>query len=87
VLAKLDGQVEPAGKELTETLAQAKTAIESFNQTATAARKFIASHAGIGDELVGTLEQINEAADAVKRLADFLERNPNALITGKKQPK
>ncbi len=87
VLAKLDTQVVPAGKELTETLAQAKTAIESFNQTAMAARKFIASHNGLGDELVGTLEQINEAADAVKRLADFLERNPNALITGKKQPK
>jgi len=86
VLAKIDAQVVPAGKELTETLAQAKTAIESFNATATEARKFIASHAGIGDELVGTLEQLNEAADAVKRLADFLERNPNALLTGKKRP-
>src|SRR6185369_12575346 len=86
VLAKVDAQVVPAGKELTETLAQAKVAIESFNATATEARKFIASHSGIGDELVGTLEQLNEAADAVKRLADFLERNPNALLTGKKRP-
>jgi len=86
VLAKLDKQVEPAGKELTETLAQAKVAIESFNTTAVEARKFIATHAGLGDELTGTLQQLNDAADAVKRLADFLERNPNALLTGKKRP-
>ncbi len=86
LLAKIDSQVVPAGKELTETLAQAKVMLESFNSTATEARKFIASHSGLGDEFVGTLQQLNDAADAVKRLADFLERNPNALLTGKKRP-
>lgn len=86
VLSKVDAQVEPAGKGLTETLAQAKVAIESFNATATEARKFISTHSGLGDEVVGTLQQLNDAADAVKRLADFLERNPNALLTGKKRP-
>jgi paraquat-inducible protein B len=86
VLAKIDAQVVPAGKELTETLAEAKVAAGSLNDAATTARKFITTHSGLGDELVGTLEQLNEAADAVKRLADFLERNPNALLTGKKRP-
>jgi paraquat-inducible protein B len=86
VLAKIDAQIVPAGKELTETLGQAKIAVGSLNDAANAARKFIATHSGLGDELVGTLEQLNEAADAVKRLADFLERNPNALLTGKKRP-
>lgn len=87
VLAKIDAQVGPAGKELTETLAQAKVAMEAFNTTATEARKFIAANAGVGNEMVGTLSQLNEAADAVKRLAEFLERNPNALLMGKKLPK
>jgi paraquat-inducible protein B len=31
-----------------------------------------------------TLAQLRDAALAVQRLADFLERNPNALITGRK---
>ena len=31
--------------------------------------------------------KLSEAADAVQRLADFLERNPNALLTGKKAPR
>ena len=86
VLAKIDGQVGPAGKELTETLAQAKIAVGSLNDASTAARKFLSTHSGLGDEVVGTLSQLNEAAAAVTRLADFLERNPNALLTGKKRP-
>lgn len=86
VLVKIDGQVGPAGKELTETLAQAKIAVGSLNEASTAARKFLSTHTGLGDEVVGTLSQLNEAAAAVTRLADFLERNPNALLTGKKRP-
>lgn len=86
VLAKIDSTVGPAGKELTETLAQARLAIGSLNEASITARKFLASHSGIGDEVVGTLSQLNEAAAAVTRLADFLERNPSALITGKKRP-
>ena len=38
------------------------------------------------DRLAFFLEHLNDAADSVKRLADFLERNPNALLTGKKKP-
>ena len=86
VLAKLDTQVMPAGKELTATLAQAKVTLESFNAAANDARRFIAAQGGLGDDVNRTLVQLGEAADAVQRLADFIERNPNALLTGKKRP-
>jgi paraquat-inducible protein B len=86
LLAKLDTQVMPAGKELTATLAQAKVTLESFNAAANDARRFIAAQGGLGDDVNRTLVQLGEAADAVQRLADFIERNPNALLTGKKRP-
>lgn len=86
VIAKFDAQVEPTGKELQETIAEARKSMQAFNATADEARKFITTHGGLGDDLVDTLEHLNDAADAVKRLADFLERNPNALLTGKKRP-
>ena len=86
VLAKLDTQVMPAGKELTATLAQAKATLESFNSAANDTRRFIAAQGGLGDEVAHTLAQLGEAADSVQRLADYLERNPNALIAGKKRP-
>lgn len=85
-IAKLDAQIDPAGRELTATLAEARKTVQTFNETALAAKGFIGAHAGLGDELGETLGQLNEAADAVKRLAEFLERNPNALITGRKRP-
>lgn len=85
-VAKLDAQIDPVGRELTETLSEARKTIKNFNETAAAARTLLDANAGIGDELAGTLGSLNEAADAVKRLAEFLERNPNALITGRKRP-
>ncbi len=85
-LTKLDAQIEPAGKELNATLVEARKTVQTFNETAAAAKSFIGTHAGLGSELGTTLDHLNEAADAVKRLADFLERNPSALITGRKRP-
>lgn len=85
VLANIDAQVGPAGKELTATLTEAKSALESFSATANAAHRFIASQSGLGDEATRTLQQLSSAAEAVQRLADFIERNPQALITGKKR--
>jgi paraquat-inducible protein B len=85
--AKLDTQIGTNGDQLTVTLKQAKDTLESFNAAATGARKFIAAQSGLGDEATRALSQLAEAAAAVQRLADFLERNPQALISGKPLPK
>jgi paraquat-inducible protein B len=85
-IAKLDGQIEPAGKEMQATLVEAQKAVQTFNEAAGAAREFISAQSWVGEELGDTLGHLNEAADSVKRLADFLERNPNALITGRRRP-
>lgn len=86
-LAKIDAQVEPSGKDLRETLEAAKKTIDTLNATAASAGTFINNNSGVGEELVETMRHLNETADAVKRLAEFLERNPNALLTGRKPPK
>jgi paraquat-inducible protein B len=85
-ITRVEAQVEPTSKDLRETLTEAKRTLASFNDTATTASKFINRNAVVGDELANTLQHLNDAAESVKRLADFLERNPNALITGKKPP-
>jgi len=38
-------------------------------------------------DLIQALEELTRAGNAVADLAEFLERNPNALLTGKKRPK
>ncbi|MES2695852.1 MAG: MlaD family protein [Verrucomicrobiota bacterium] len=85
-IAKIDAQIEPSGAELRATLVEARKAVLAFNETAATAKQFLASQSGLGDELIETLDHVSEAADSVKRLADFIERNPNALISGRKRP-
>lgn len=85
-IAKLDAQVAPTTKELADTMAEIRKTMQNFSATASSAQAFIAAQGGVGPELTRTLTHLNEAADAVTRLVDFLERNPNALITGRKRP-
>jgi|HubBroStandDraft_2_1064218.scaffolds.fasta_scaffold97918_2 paraquat-inducible protein B len=84
VLAKVDLQVTPAGENLTATLKEAKAALERFNAAAASAQHFIEAQSWVGDQGVQTLQELGDAAESVRRLADFLERDPNALLVGKK---
>jgi paraquat-inducible protein B len=49
-------------------------------------QKLVGPQSGLGDEAIKTLRQLTQTAESLQELADFLERNPNALITGKKLP-
>ena len=84
VLAKIDTQVTPAGENLNATLQEAKAALERFNAAAASAQHFIEAQSWVGDQGVQTLQELGDAAESVRRLADFLERDPNALLVGKK---
>lgn len=86
-LAKLDGQVGATGADVHATLAKAQETLQNFNATATTLRSFINAQQGLGEGAGEAFSKLSEAADAVQRLADFLERNPNALLTGKKAPR
>lgn len=86
LIAKLDQQVQPSSDKLAQTLDEARQALTTFNAAAASAQHLIAAQNGLGEEADKTLEQLREAAAAVQRLADFLERNPNAVITGRAPP-
>ena len=84
LIARLDAQVKPTSDRLAQTLEEARKALVTFNAAAATAQRFIAAQNGIGEEASQTMDQLREAAAAVQRLADFLERHPNAIITGRK---
>jgi paraquat-inducible protein B len=86
-LGHIDGQVDTNGKELKETLVQAKAALESLNTAAQSARGFINAQQNFGTDTNRALQKVADAADSIQQLADFLERNPNALVSGRKEPK
>jgi paraquat-inducible protein B len=84
VLARLDNQIASNGTELKTTLVQTKETLASFNAAAESARRFITAQNGLGPDVNHALSQLSDAAEAVQRLAEFLERNPQALISGKR---
>ena len=78
-VARLDAQVAPVQAELVRTL-------RSFHEAAESVHQLVRPQSGLGEEAVRTLRQVTDTAESLQRLADFLERNPSALITGKKRP-
>jgi paraquat-inducible protein B len=85
-LAKLDGNITPVSDELKQTLATAQAALKSLDATAVTTQKFVSSQGNVGDELTQSLRQLADAAAALERLADTIDRNPSSLIVGKKKP-
>lgn len=83
MIGHFDQQVVPAGEELQKTLAEARGAMAQLNTAAASVRNLVGPQTGIGEEAVRTLQRVGDAADAMQRLVDFLERNPKALLTGR----
>lgn len=81
-LGNIDAQVTPTGEELRKTLSDAQRAMNEFAAASANVRRLTGPQTGLGEEAMRTFDRLGEAADAVQRFLDFLERNPNALLTG-----
>ncbi len=76
----------PKGADLAKTLDEVRATVGTFNSTAATVQTFINAQQNLGDDASQAFVKLGEAAAAVRELADYLERNPSALITGRKQP-
>jgi len=85
-IGRVDTQVGANGKDLQTALAQADVSLRQFSATAVNLSRFINAQQNLGEDTHKALAQLADAAASVQRLADFLERNPNALISGRKPP-
>jgi len=65
------------------TMADARVAIERAQRTLQAAQGTLASDAPVQTDLRDTLREVSRAAEAVRNLADMLEREPQSLLRGK----
>lgn len=81
LVVRLDKEVAP---ELTSTLRDARKALSQADQMLGSADKALVSDAPLQLEMRETLREVTKAATSVKNLADLLERQPEALLNGKK---
>ena len=81
---KLSGNVDDLSLEFKTTASSLRTTLSEIGKAAELVRGAAQSRQGtIGQSLSDALEQINDAARAVRALAEYIQRNPNALVTGK----
>jgi paraquat-inducible protein B len=74
---RVDSEIVP---ELKATLAEAR-------KTLAAAKQTLAADAPLQSELRETLRELSKAAESLRGLTDYLERNPEALLRGKEGDK
>lgn len=86
-LVHIDSQVEPAGVKLNEVLVEARNVLKTIDDAAASGRNFINNQHGVSEEAMRTMAKLGDAAEAIQQLADFIERNPNAFLTGRKAPR
>jgi paraquat-inducible protein B len=83
---ELQGHVNPLAQRLGTTLQGADQTLTSVRDTVGAARTLIEPGSPLDHELRKTLQDVSTAARALGQLADYLERNPTALLYGKQAP-
>lgn len=76
----------PTGAGLAKALEDVRATVVTFNATAATVQKFVNAQQSLGDDASQALTKLGEAAAAVRELADYLERNPSALLTGRRGP-
>lgn len=82
--SNIDKHIDPLSTDLKQTLTNASKAFESLKQAASSVDNLVSADAPYGGQLTNTLDEISKAAHSIRNLADFLERNPNSLLTGRK---
>lgn len=79
----LDAHLDPLIASLKQTSDQANVTLASAQTTLTALNGTLDPDSPVGYRLIHALENMSEASRAVTALADYLQRNPSALIRGK----
>jgi len=86
VVAKIDAQIEPLLASLKKSSDTVGTTFEHAQATLAGVDGTLNQDSALGYELVKSLHELRETLRSLGSLADYLERNPNALLNGARRP-
>ncbi len=84
LVRNVDNKVEPLVTSLDDTSKAVRAAMVQGEKTLATADGIIAEDSPLYHDLTNAFTELSRAARSVRVLADYLERNPNAIITGKR---
>jgi paraquat-inducible protein B len=59
--------------------------VDEFRKTLDGAKKVLSPDAPLQHDMRETMKELSRAAQSLRGLAEYLDRNPEALIRGKKE--
>jgi len=80
---RLDGETGPLIADLKQAATQADETLHEWKGTATRLNVALDPNSALRNQLTTALDELTGAARSVRLLADFLERNPSAVIRGR----
>ena len=84
ILDKLDQfPIDRIGKNMDATLEGLQLTVAQTQKTLAALERTLSTDSPLQQQLQGTLEELSAAARSLRLLADYLERNPEAILRGK----
>jgi paraquat-inducible protein B len=84
IIDKLDQfPIDRIGKNMDATLEGLQLTVTQTQKTLAALEKTLSTDSPLQQQLQGTLEELSGAARSLRLLADYLERNPEAILRGK----
>jgi paraquat-inducible protein B len=77
------GQIRPLSQNLQRTSLSADAAAKQMKLTLGTMQTTIEPNSPINYQILATLQDVSAAARSIKELADYLQRNPSAIIRGR----
>jgi len=71
----------------TRTTPEVNATLEQARKSLAAAESAMHANSPLQNRLLTTLDELARAAGALRTLVDYLERNPQSILTGKDAPK
>ncbi len=84
LIGKVDGGIPPLFTTANQTLGTLSHAMEQAQVTLKTAQGSISPDSALYFELNSTLRELQAAATAIRVFAEYIQRNPNALLMGKR---
>ncbi len=82
-LDTLDTQIKPLSSSLQKTSVAADAAVKQATVTLGTVQTTIEPGSPVNYQVVQTLQDVSAAARSIKELADYLQRNPSAIVRGR----